>query len=473
MIRELLTVLPLLGLLACGGGAPLKPDGAAGAAGGGASAAGGAGAVGGGGGARADAAISDATDGRPEDATLPDGGCVVGAFKRGGVCVCGEAPTVCGEACVDLTSDPDNCGACRHACAPTAPCNAGACGPPTTNVAPAAPGCQEINLAVGATTLYWTDRGHGTVMSKPVAGGTATTIASHEANPWRIALSATDVFWIDVVSATPMTSDAGVPTVSSTATLRAASLAGGAPRDLVTETNLAGGIQGLVASQDGRTLYYAADAAIRAVPVVGGPAFDVGLEDMGYAPAAIARDGSLIAFAVPFAGAVDVMTIAPGVVASCGKTDPADQFSLAEIDCTRATRGGPDPLANGLVLRSDGVYWAENDQILAHRPPDGGTLAVDGSTTQSVYGLGNIDIALSVGGNSITAVAGGPDRLYFGESGTFVGDLGGLVEKVPYIEGSAAVVISRGQASPGSIAVGATTVFWSSPDDCAINGVAR
>ena len=162
---------------------------------------------------------------------------------------------------------------------------------------------QELNLAVGASTLYWTDRGHGTIMSQPVAGGAPTTIASNEMSPWLIALGATDVFWVDVVSATPVDADAGATGVTTTATLRAATLAGGAPRDLVTETNLNGGIQGLVASEDGRTLFYSADDAIRAVPAAGGPAFDVGREDKGYAPARAPRaTGNLIAFAVRVRG---------------------------------------------------------------------------------------------------------------------------------------------------------------------------
>ena len=400
------------------------------------------------------------------DATLPDGGCVEGAFKRGGVCTCSE-PTVsvCGEACVDLTLDDDNCGACGHACASSSVCNAGACGPPTMNVVPAAPGCQELNLALGPSTLYWTDRGHGTVMSQPVAGGAPSTIASHETSPWLIALSATDIFWVDVIAATPVAADGGLPRDSTTATIRTAALAGGVPRDLVTETNLSGGVRGLVASEDGRTLYYAAAAAIRAVPVAGGPAFDVGREEDGYAPTALARDGSVIAFALDLTGIVDVMTVAPGVVAGCGKPDPAadsGSSALTEIDCMIATRGGPEPLQSGLVLRSDGVYWAENEDVEVHRPPDGGTLAVDAST-QPMPGS-KTQIATTVGLSSITALAGGPDALYFGEDG--------LIEKAPYVEGSEDVVISRGQKAPGSIAVGATAVFWSSPEDCAINGVA-
>ncbi len=47
--------------------------------------------------------------------------------------VCGEPLTRCGEACVDLTTDPTHCGACDEACAGV--CQAGVC------VAEVAPGC--------------------------------------------------------------------------------------------------------------------------------------------------------------------------------------------------------------------------------------------------------------------------------------------------------------------------------------------
>jgi hypothetical protein len=477
-VRASLMALPLLGLLACGGGSPLNPNVAAGASGGAAAAAAGAvgaasrdaDAAGGGGSARPDAGpdVPSATDGGSDSATLPGGACVLGAFKHDGVCLCQNvAPTVCGKACVDLTTDDDNCGACGHTCAPTSACNAGACGPQVVNVVPDSPGCQQINLAVGVSTLYWTDRGHGTVTSQPVAGGALATIASGEASPSLIALGATDVFWVDVVSATPVAADAGLPSVSTTATIRAVALAGGAPRDLVTETNLSGGVRGLVASEDGRTLYYSAGNAVRAVPAAGGPAFDVGREERGYAPTALARAGNMIAFAADLSGEVYVVAVVPGVVASCGKPDPTAILGtdgIVEVNCTRATRGGPEPFQNGLVVRSDGVYWAESGDIDVYRPPDGGMLVVDGSTTQSTGG-GKVTITRTAAENDVTALVGGPDALYFGEDG--------LIEKAPYVEGSLAIVLARGQKAPGSIALGATTIFWSSPDDCTINGLAR
>jgi hypothetical protein len=408
-------------------------------------------------------------DGATDGATLPDGACVAGAYKHGGGCVClVSMPSVCGEACVDLTTDDDNCGACGRACAPTSACNAGACGP-VKNVVPAAPGCEEINLAVGPSALYWTDRGHGTVMSLPLAGGAPTTIASQETSPWLIAVGAADVFWVDVVSVTPL-ADAGDAHASTTATIRAAALGGGAPRDLVTETNFNGGVRGLVASEDGRTLYYSADTAVRAVPVAGGPAFDVGREENTgetNVPTALARDGNLIAFTMDLSGILDVITVAAGAVATCGKPDPASlPTSPTQLytDCVRAVRGGPELLHTGLVFRSDGVYWAEGGEVMVHRPPDGGTLALDGSATVSEFTGSKSQIAITTNVTDVTALGGGPDALFFGEDG--------LIEKAPYVEGSTTVVVARGQKAPSSIAVAASAVFWSSPDDCAINSAA-
>jgi hypothetical protein len=40
---------------------------------------------------------------------------------------CPPGRTPCGGSCVDQTTDPANCGACGHACAPTEVCNEGGC----------------------------------------------------------------------------------------------------------------------------------------------------------------------------------------------------------------------------------------------------------------------------------------------------------------------------------------------------------
>jgi hypothetical protein len=80
-----------------------------------------------------------------------------------------------------------------------------------------------------------------------------------------------------------------------------------------------------------------------------------------------------------------------------------------------------------------------------------------------IYNGSNGQIAGTFASGDITVLGGGPDALYFGEDG--------LIEKAPYVESCLTKVVARGQKAPRSIAVGPTAVFWSSPDDCTINGI--
>lgn len=54
---------------------------------------------------------------------LPDGGAEVGEV---GV-ECGGGLTLCSGQCIDVTSDPANCGACGASCPAMSTCAAGAC----------------------------------------------------------------------------------------------------------------------------------------------------------------------------------------------------------------------------------------------------------------------------------------------------------------------------------------------------------
>ncbi len=59
-----------------------------------------------------------------------------------GFCRCPGATEQCGDACVDTTSDPGNCGSCGHACATGDVCSGGTCQPicpPPTQLCPS--GC--------------------------------------------------------------------------------------------------------------------------------------------------------------------------------------------------------------------------------------------------------------------------------------------------------------------------------------------
>jgi hypothetical protein len=429
----MMTSLVFAATLGCGRGSALTLDATGGA---GAGASDGVDAVGPG--------VLDAVGG---SATLSDGRCVAGAFTHDGVCACQpSAPTACGAGCTDVTMDVDNCGACGHACAANVGCIDGRCTSPVTNVVPAAPGCEAIDVAVGGGRLYWTDQGHGTVKSEPVAGGAATTISSKEASPWLVTIAGSTLFWIDVVSAQPGMGANGVQMTTTTATIRKATLPGGKPGDLVTETNINGGIQGLVVSEDGSSLYYSADTDVKVVPVAGGAAVTVGHEALGGIPTALALHGSSIGYVTRFNGDVDVIAVMPGQVATCGTYD-SSTMQLIEVNCTRLAQGQGSPLFTDILIQGDDIYWSNYDSI-----------TVNSALPQA--GRNNQQVTSGMGGN-LTAMLGAPAFIYFGEDG--------FVERTPYAPGSTADVIARGQKAPTSIAVDATRVYWST-GDCAING---
>jgi hypothetical protein len=383
---------------------------------------------------------------RGAEATRADGTCVMNAFKRNGVCACEEdLPNVCGDACVDRAHDPDNCGACGHACPATSTCNAGSCGPSVTNVVPAAPGCGSLELAVADGVLYWTDHDHGTVESLRLGSTAApTTIATNEKGPGLIVVSGSNLFWIDG------------------SVLRQASVFGGAPADIASETNTSGGIRGLAVSDDGRTVYYSAGTKVKSVPVGGGAAIDVGQELRGGLPTALGIEGGTIGYVADLNGTVDVIATKRGAVASCGDFDPTTGDVIG-VDCMRLGGCTPEAFLQRFFVRDGQAYWGNGPDV--HVGP--------ADVAQGPRALWQPVTSTLLGG-SITGLAMSPDAIYFAETPDSYppAPTAGLIERSPLAPGSTAVAIARGQQGPGAMAVDATNVYWAT-SDCAINTIAR
>jgi hypothetical protein len=70
-------------------------------------------------------------------------------------------------------------------------------------------------IAIDATSVYWTNFNGGTVMKVSTAGGTPTTLASGQAQPWGIAVDTTNVYWTNWSGGTVMK----VPIGSGTPTI--------------------------------------------------------------------------------------------------------------------------------------------------------------------------------------------------------------------------------------------------------------
>jgi hypothetical protein len=121
-----------------------------------------------------------------------DGGTDSGACKSG--------ESLCGKKCVNEQTDNDNCGGCGLAC--PSGCTKGEC---VVALVTSPTGQSPWALAIDTSNVYYTSEGHcadggvstGTVMSVPIAGGPAVTLAAGQGTPEAIAVNATNLFWVN------------------------------------------------------------------------------------------------------------------------------------------------------------------------------------------------------------------------------------------------------------------------------------
>jgi hypothetical protein len=386
-------------------------------------------------------------------ATTPDGRCVIGAFVRDGACMCqGDNPNVCSMGCTNLQTDNDNCGSCDTKCGATSACLKGTCTAAPVNTVPAAAGCikmvgsreYSLSIAVANGNIYWADAGHGTVKSQPVAGGAVTMIASGEMAPHMLAIAGTTPVWISSVAGPK--GDGGLEVITST--LRKAGAAGAAATTLATGMNEAGGIQGLVPSADGMTIYFSSNTAINSVPLAGGTVTNVGNEDHGGLPGALALDGMKLAYPTGQNGDVDIMTIMAGTVASCGINNAAGELDPAkQINCLRVARSQGSLVLGTMAAKANRAYWADGTNLKANATTAGAPQA-------------NETVAMS-SGTEIKSLVLSTDKVYFVHDD--------VVERSATAADSTAETLARGQKAPVSVAVDATKVYFGNSGDCTIN----
>jgi hypothetical protein len=136
---------------------------------------------------------------------LPGQACATyrGGTCQSGSCQCPAGKTLCSAACVDLTSDHDNCGACGHGCFGGS-CQAGACQPfeIVTHTAFTGLGITPESIVSDGTHLYYsTDTyqvpGMYMVWTVPagVAGGAPQQIVTSQIGLNNLALGPMGLYW--------------------------------------------------------------------------------------------------------------------------------------------------------------------------------------------------------------------------------------------------------------------------------------
>jgi hypothetical protein len=410
------------------------------------------------------------TDANPTDAT--DGGCAVGYPELG--CRCpADLPTVCAASCVDLQSDPDHCGTCATKCPAMSVCGGGACSPVPTVVVPAQPpvvapdgaaaSCGPLHLATDGTTLYWTDTLKGSVNSL-AAGGAPVVIAPGQVTPTLLRVAGGALFWLG----------------GDGATLVRASLPMGTPSVIVTSLPTDTPIQGFAVTSDGLTVYFSnaklddfatPHATLSRVTATGGLVTVVGTDEVGHGlPGPVAVDGTTLVFSDGPSGFVDAVTLVDETLARCEVPPPASALDgiYSYVDCVRLSQGRPYLFPDDIFVTGGKAYFVDGSTLLGS-----GTAQYDTNS-----------IALSFGGNPITAVTLDGQNAYFAEGGRanigFAPAAPGFVEETPLGEESTAVPLARvvdprNAATPAaitSIAVVGANVLYAT-GDCAIWTIAK
>jgi hypothetical protein len=212
---------------------------------------------------------------------------------------------------VDLTRDPDNCGACGHSCGGGA-CVDSQCQPFAIATGQSAPNA----LTVDATSVYWTTS-DGNVRKAPINGGQTTLLVSGQQDPWGIAVDATRVYWVNAMPSGQVLSapiSGGTPTVLADQQLRPFKLA--LNDGILYWTNNSGG-------------------AVMKLPVTGGS--PIMLAARQGSPVAITTDGGRLYWSSLGQAAIRSLAI-----------DGADAITTIATDQDAAT----------LFVRDGIVYWA-------------------------------------------------------------------------------------------------------------------
>jgi hypothetical protein len=329
---------------------------------------------------------------------------------------CAESATMCGSTCVDLTTDPDNCGACGTSCA-GGTCSAGVCQPQI--IASGQFGVHGI--AVDGTSVYWVtssagNASDGTVMKAPVAGGAATTLATGQAAPRAIAIDATNVYWTNFYGNSVMKVglDGGTPVMLAS---------GSSPMGLAVGS-------GLVVW----TNVYTASQSIMAAPIDGNDPPRTLVSGLQY-PIGVAIASGSVYFTDESAGTVSKMPLG--------------------IDGGLSVLASGQANPRGIAIDSTSVYFTDNTM---------------NGTVMAVGLAGGTPTSLA-SDSAPYAVAVDADNVYFTSNPT-TAPWNWRVMKAP-LSGGTPTLLATGASNAYVIAVDSGYVYWSSSGDGTILRIAK
>jgi outer membrane protein assembly factor BamB len=338
-------------------------------------------------------------------ARLPDAGAVPDAGSS-----CSPPFGYCGSTCVDLATDPKNCGACGAPC--TGTCAGGHCTEPIVLAANEYPN----SIALDASYVYWTNYSSGEIRRVAKSGGQPTTLDSSPGTyPWSIAVDAANVYWTAPnfyvggadagVMQRPLDGGARIalgtqldePTnIAVSATTVFWTPSGGT--DVVQTVPIGGGtVARFVAGQaaggaitiDANNLYWSTSSATYQAPLVGGQPLQI-----GPASPALAVDGAYVYLATSNGSAASVLRvpIGGGPSVTLASSRPPSIVAVA-VDAAR-------------------VYWLEGEGTIGM----GAVAAVDKS--------GGTPVVLASGLQDPSALAVDDADIYFANT------VAGQVEKI-------------------------------------------